>query len=197
MNSNDTIRLFCDVAVPIPADAAKNCHRCGQEMDVLDDLHIDEGDGSAMVGLRCGQCRIESVHYWAPSDEVYENVFGHAFDDIRDDDDDTAVPSGSAAGGDLVGTGDITNIEQTRKLLTRFAVVATEFVTTTDALTATLSAKGIDSETLGDLMEILDAATATSDAARNALDGLNQRHHALETAVNATHHAAKTNFYRH
>lgn len=81
-------RLFCDTEVAIPADAPRPCSQCFLPMRLLDDLNIDEGDGAAMIGLRCGQCCIESYHSWIISDEVFEAVFGYAFGDRPDDEDD-------------------------------------------------------------------------------------------------------------
>ena len=95
-------RMFCDVEVPIPADARRSCSRCGQPMRLLDDLHIDEGDGGAMIGLRCDPCRSESCHYWAAPDSDYEAVFGHAFDDdtIYEDDDPNERAGGTSGYAD-------------------------------------------------------------------------------------------------
>lgn len=68
--------------VPIPADAAHPCSKCGGSLDpVPGTVFVDEGDGSAMVDLACRTCGLQSVHYFTPTDAEYEAEFGHSFDE--------------------------------------------------------------------------------------------------------------------
>lgn len=90
------LRSFYGVEIPIPPGVRHNCSACGQRMAVKDDLHVDEGTGGAMVGLRCGSCGIESCGYWALPDDQFEAVFGYPFGEPPDDEDDD-TPAGADA----------------------------------------------------------------------------------------------------
>ena len=62
-------------------DEVHDCTKCGGEyVTVPGTKSMDEGDGSAMVGLICSNhCGMHSVYYWTPSDEEYACEFGHPF----------------------------------------------------------------------------------------------------------------------
>jgi hypothetical protein len=76
-------------AVTIPADAARAC-QCGATLEsVPGTVHADEGDGAAMVDLKCSAgCGVSSYHSWALPDEEFETVFGYPFGERPDDEDD-------------------------------------------------------------------------------------------------------------
>jgi outer membrane murein-binding lipoprotein Lpp len=93
-------------------------------------------------------------------------------------------------------SGEVTNIEQTRQALNDIHAQASEFVSTVDALSASLQAADLDTQTLGEVADIVDAAQNVQATAGAAVQGLNARHGQLEEAVNATPHAAITDFYR-
>jgi hypothetical protein len=75
-----------------PSDGSWTERRClcgsPYALDPNDRIHIDEGDGGAMISLVCARpgCSVQSVHYWAASDEEYEREFGHAYGMDRDAD---------------------------------------------------------------------------------------------------------------
>jgi len=69
--------------VQIPDRAASPCAECsGTLTPVLGTVHVDEGNGSAMVDTRCGSCGLQSYHSWVLSGAEYERVLGHHFDDV-------------------------------------------------------------------------------------------------------------------
>lgn len=90
-----------DGEIPIPADAKGPCD-CGGELVPTGLLHVDEGDGGAMVDLKCNRpgCGISSSHYWAPTEAEYEKYFGHPFEE-RDDEDDSETEEGYTPHTDL------------------------------------------------------------------------------------------------
>jgi hypothetical protein len=92
---------------------------------------------------------------------------------------------------------DTPNITETRAVLQAIAATALEFANATEALAASLSTNNLDAETLGNVMDVFDAADSIIRVARRTLDGLNRRHQVMEEAVNATPKVAKTEFYRH
>lgn len=93
--------------------------------------------------------------------------------------------------------GEAVNIATVRETLQAIVQTAEQASSVIDNLSASLSGADIDPQTLGEVSEILDAAAALKAAATQALQGLDTRHAAMEEAVNATPHAAKTDFYRH
>jgi hypothetical protein len=100
-------------------------------------------------------------------------------------------------GAEMANSGEVTNIEDTRSTLASIAQSAQGFESRVDTLSANLQSANMDSETLNEVMAILEAASATRTAAFKALSGMNQRHGAMEDAVNSTPQAAKTEFYKH
>lgn len=92
--------------------------------------------------------------------------------------------------------GEVVNIEQTRQALRDIHEQASEFVTTVDALSASLQAADLDTQTLGEVAEIVDAAQNVQGRAEAAVKGLDARHGQVEEAINSTPHAANTDFYR-
>lgn len=79
----------------VPQNASRPCPKCGRTlMPVPGTMHLDEGDGGAMIDLECdGNCGLKSTHYWAPTDAEYEEYFGHAFGAEDDDDPDSGPES--------------------------------------------------------------------------------------------------------
>ncbi|WP_163571183.1 hypothetical protein [Fodinicola feengrottensis] len=94
-------------------------------------------------------------------------------------------------------SGEANNIAQTREALDAIVKQAQGFTETVDQLAAGLATQDVDPDTIGEVMEIFEATNGLRSAAYKALAGLNQRHGAMEEAVNATPHAAKTDFYKH
>lgn len=94
-------------------------------------------------------------------------------------------------------TGEAPNIQAAREALTAIAEEAEQTNTAIDQLSASLSSADMDSDTLGEVSEILEAADNLKSAVDHALAGLDSRHQVMEEAVNSTPHAAKTEFYRH
>lgn len=67
----------------VPRDAARPCPKGDGDLVPIagEEPFLDEGNGGASIGLRCdGGCRLESVHYWTPSDREYKDYFGHEFE---------------------------------------------------------------------------------------------------------------------
>lgn len=65
--------------IEIPADATQPCGLCDADMVPIEGtLHVDEGDGSASVGLHCPN-EHQAGHDWVLSDREYEAEFGHPF----------------------------------------------------------------------------------------------------------------------
>lgn len=93
--------------------------------------------------------------------------------------------------------GDGTTIGATRQALTRMRVEAGQLARELETLQASLTTAHLDHATLCDIADVLDAAGICRTTAATALAGLNARHAAMEEAVNATPHPAKTRFYRH
>jgi hypothetical protein len=93
--------------------------------------------------------------------------------------------------------GEALNIDQARQVLKEIHTKAADFVTAVDTLSASLQAADMDAQTIGEVADILDAASVTQTAADKAVRGLDSRHAHMEEAVNSTPHAAKTEFYRH
>lgn len=94
-------------------------------------------------------------------------------------------------------TGEAPNIEAARQALKAIAETAEQTNTAIDQLSGSLSRVDMDPETLGEVSEILEAADDLKAAADGALAGMDSRHQSMEEAVNATPHAARTEFYRH
>jgi hypothetical protein len=98
---------------------------------------------------------------------------------------------------DMSVSGEANNIAQTREALDAIVKQAQGFTATVDQLASGLATQDVDPDTIGEVMEIFEATNGLRSAAYKALAGLNQRHGAMEEAVNATPHAAKTEFYKH
>jgi hypothetical protein len=80
--------------VTVPAAAYEQPCRCGEHVYLVDrsTLHVDEGDGGAMVSLNCPDGRYSTSHSWAVTDEeflaTFEYNFGEAAEHYADDDPD-------------------------------------------------------------------------------------------------------------
>jgi hypothetical protein len=94
-------------------------------------------------------------------------------------------------------TGEAPNIEAARDALSALQAEADRTVARVDQLSGSLQSADLDAQTLGEVAEVLEAADAMKTAAHKALSGLDSRHGLMEEAVNATAHAAKTDWYRH
>jgi len=80
------------VVIPPPAFQWK-CPKCKKPLvPDQDSMHFDEGDGGAMIDARCPDCRMECPYYWHPTDEEYEDFFGHSLNDDEDQDDAPQPP---------------------------------------------------------------------------------------------------------
>jgi len=66
------------VAIPNEAfnQQCSNGHRYKVKRD---SIHVDEGDGGAMVSLSCGSCRFETSYHWEVEDDEFEELFGYPF----------------------------------------------------------------------------------------------------------------------
>lgn len=93
--------------------------------------------------------------------------------------------------------GDGATIGATRQALMRMRDEAEQLARDLETLQASLTTAHLDHATLCDIADVLDAAGICRTTAAAALAGLNARHTAMEEAVNATQHPAKTRFYRH
>lgn len=83
--SNLTVEELGFIALPAEAHE-QACGGCGDFYSAPHDtISADEGDGGAMVDLVCGNCGCQSFFSWPLSDEEYEAVFGHAFDECPAD----------------------------------------------------------------------------------------------------------------
>lgn len=84
----------------VPSWNYENCPRpgCGGQMvpDGGVEPSYDEGDGTGSVPTHCSiNCGTFSGYDWTMSDEDYTDVFGHGFDEVRDEElDGIAAPSG-------------------------------------------------------------------------------------------------------
>lgn len=107
-----------------------------------------------------------------------------------------AQPEGETAMS-IPTTGEAPNIQAAREALKAIAEEAEQTNTAIDSLSASLASADMDSQTLQEVSEILEAADNLKAAADHALAGLDSRHQVMEEAVNSTPHAAKTEFYRH
>lgn len=96
----------------------------------------------------------------------------------------------------ISGNGEALTYEQTQVTLKQMHDAATELATTVDGLQVSLSDADLDTQTLGEIAEILDAAQTVQAAAQRALAGLETRHAHLAEAIASTPHVAKTEFYR-
>lgn len=85
---------------------------------------------------------------------------------------------------------------QTLRLLNQLRTHGVATVERLDRLAAGLNGARLDSATLGDVAEILDAAHAFTAAVDTAANGLSARHGAIAEAVTTTPHAASAAFYR-
>jgi hypothetical protein len=94
-------------------------------------------------------------------------------------------------------TGEAVNIAAARAALDAIVSAADQAVATIDNLSASMHSVDVDVDTLSEVAAVLEAATAMQAAAAKARTGLDDRHAVMEEAVNATPHAAKTEFYRH
>lgn len=77
--------------VHVPLDAERDCSKCDGKLTPVtgEDLYADEGDGFAMVNTVCNKgCGISSYHSWPLNDFEYQTIFGHAFGDRPDDEDE-------------------------------------------------------------------------------------------------------------
>ena len=96
----------------------------------------------------------------------------------------------------ISGSGEALTYEQTQATLKQMHDAATELATAVDQLQVSLSAADLDSQTLGEIAEILDATQTVQAAAQRALAGLESRHAHLAEAIASAPHVAKTEFYR-
>lgn len=107
-----------------------------------------------------------------------------------------ALPEGERTVS-VTTTGEAPNIEAARQTLKAIAEEAEQANTAIDSLSASLASADMDSQTLQEVSEILEAADGLKTAADQAVAGMDSRHQVMEEAVNSTPHAAKTEFYRH
>lgn len=109
----------------------------------------------------------------------------------------SAAPTHEGATDMSMPTGEANSYEQTQAAFKQIAALAQEFVAVVDNLQAGLQTANLDSETLGDTAEIIDAAQAVSATAEKALNGLESRHSQLhEAIVSASVEPADTGWYR-
>lgn len=99
-----------------------------------------------------------------------------------------AEPTPSPGGGQA-------SIGATRTTLRGLRDAAAGGAVRIETLAGSLAGADLDAATLGEVAALLDAADQMRDAAARALHGLDARHQAMEEAVTATPHAAKTSFY--
>jgi len=104
---------------------------------------------------------------------------------------------GSMTSPTVDSAGEAVNIAAARAALDAIVKAADQAVSTIDNLSASMHGADMDSDTLSEVAAVLEAATAMQAAASKARNGLDDRHAVMEEAVNATPHAAKTDFYRH
>lgn len=94
-------------------------------------------------------------------------------------------------------TGEAPNIEAARGALQALRAEAEQTVARVDQLSASLQSADLDSQTLGEVAEVLEAADGLKTAADKVFNGMQSRHGVMEEAVNSTPHAAKTDWYKH
>lgn len=160
--------------------------------------HDGADDGPAMTLTRCEQCGTfggadhECTSGQGPSTakQQYETTSRCAADWANRNGTGAVVMAS-------LTTGEATNIEAARYALQALRTEAEQTVARVDQLSASLQSADLDSQTLGEVAEILEAADAMKTAADKAFTGLRSRHGAMEEAVNATPHAAKTEWYQH
>lgn len=147
------------------------------------------GDRVARGDPKYGASRVSARHddRDEPDIETPGRPAGHATQ---------ALPEGERTVS-VTTTGEAPNIEAARQTLKAIADEAEQANTAIDSLSASLASADMDSQTLQEVSEILEAVDGLKTAADHALAGMDSRHQVMEEAVNSTPHAAKTEFYRH
>lgn len=97
-----------------------------------------------------------------------------------------------------VSSGEAATIDAAKRFLTDTAThIRGEVAAQLEVCQAQLATADMDSESLASLASVHEQATALAAALDAAVKGIDDRHAAMEDAVNSTSHAAKTEFYRH
>lgn len=94
-------------------------------------------------------------------------------------------------------TGETTDIQATRDLFAAAETEANKLVGILDQASSNLQQYHLDPQTLADVTDLMEAANTVKAAATKARAGIDQRHSAMEEAVNSTPHPADTDWYKH
>ncbi len=166
--------------VQIPDRAASPCAECsGTLTPVLGTVHVDEGNGSAMVDTRCGSCGLQSYHSWVLSGAEYERVLGHHFDDGPASAPGLAtvhpLQSATQEGPEMAvtATGETTTLSQTLSTIQAWEASAQAAVASLETSIASLQAANVGTSVTGPLGQALEAfgqALAHFQGARAGLD---------------------------